>query len=149
MVLPALLEADAKDEQSYLRAMWAPPRPLVYSIKSPQINCRYALTVNELKSFRVLHGPASAETVHTSFMRCCIEPKVKEGSLGAWCCTGNMWVHWEKADTAHPHPAAEQSQVRSQPGFVVCQHCVASKPAQVAAIGVDCTSTAWLISGVK
>lgn len=66
MVLPALLEADAKDEQSYLRATWTPPCALIYSIKSPQLKCRYVLTINELKSFRVPHGPASAETVRNS-----------------------------------------------------------------------------------
>lgn len=63
MVLPALLEADAKDEQSNLRATRTLPCAFVCSIKSPQINCRYVLKMNELKSFTVPHGPSSAETV--------------------------------------------------------------------------------------
>ena len=74
-------------------------------------------------------------------MRCCIEPEGEEGSLGAWYCTGNMQIHWEKAATAHLCLPVEWSRVRSQPEFVnCCQHWVASKPARVLAAGVDCTS---------
>jgi len=49
VVLPALPEADAKDEESNLRATRTPPHAFVYSIKSPQINCSCVLKMHELK----------------------------------------------------------------------------------------------------
>lgn len=63
MIPPALLEADAKDEQSIVRATQTPPCAFVYSVRSPQINCRYVLKINAFKSFTASREPSSAETV--------------------------------------------------------------------------------------
>lgn len=66
MVLPALLEADAKDEQSNLGDTRTPPCTFVCSIRSPQINCRYVLKMNELNSLTASRGPSSPATASST-----------------------------------------------------------------------------------